>query len=625
MFHSDMKSLLNIKDIQKAILVAFGMIFCMFSASAKNIEDLWARLLINFDNDYTFYGYDLRDSSLNPSEYWVNYNWKKGKFIELWGGTGGGNSNYIISPYVTKVDENHALLHGLLKNFCGLFNTSDDYTLIGEVNAENMTITFQPQIYADGYVFAATPDDDINDYLISELKPVVFTIEEGDEFTFLLADDDHTFALFNQIDGKDGHYSSSIGHFKFSIRGVHNVIAYDFIPNSVSVVPRENPITEIQSIDLYCPSEVYENPNISDPIRVKQGDKEISVVTSNYVQRGNTWHYIIEFETPLKESGDYSVIIPKGIIGDRVYSRNGFINGRSNPELTYNFTIVDVENLEYDFNCTSVEPVSGTEVDRLSEVKLTFPSAVSINEAYINDIYTNRATIESVVIDESNPNSVIVSLRYEMVDEGDVSFSFPQGVFGDAKYGEGFTVGHTNPSFEVKYTISGKYQMFYDLEPIEIDPKSYETYDEVSETRITFDVPIVVNEEIAMKSFMYKDSKYVSNPISSITVSPDDDKTVIVTFTNPLIEAGLYYITIEKGAIGDTTYGIDYTYGHANKQFQFRYTISGASGVDDIAVDRENGDEEYFSLQGIKVSKENLAPGIYIRKSGKKTEKVWIR
>ena len=128
-----------------------------------------------------------------------------------------------------------------------------------------------------------------------------------------------------------------------------------------------------------------------------------------------------------------------------------------------------------------------------------------------------------------------------------------------------------------------------------------------------------------MKSFMYKDSKYVSNPISSITVSPDDDKTVIVTFTNPLIEAGLYYITIEKGAIGDTTYGIDYTYGHANKQFQFRYTISGASGVDDIAVDRENGDEEYFSLQGIKVSKENLAPGIYIRKSGKKTEKVWIR
>ena len=317
MFHSDMKSLLNIKDIQKAILVAFGMIFCMFSASAKNIEDLWARLLINFDNDYTFYGYDLRDSSLNPSEYWVNYNWKKGKFIELWGGTGGGNSNYIISPYVTKVDENHALLHGLLKNFCGLFNTSDDYTLIGEVNAENMTITFQPQIYADGYVFAATPDDDINDYLISELKPVVFTIEEGDEFTFLLADDDHTFALFNQIDGKDGHYSSSIGHFKFSIRGVHNVIAYDFIPNSVSVVPRENPITEIQSIDLYCPSEVYENPNISDPIRVKQGDKEISVVTSNYVQRGNTWHYIIEFETPLKESGDYSVIIPKGIIGKR--------------------------------------------------------------------------------------------------------------------------------------------------------------------------------------------------------------------------------------------------------------------------------------------------------------------
>lgn len=111
-----------------------------FTGNAQSIEDLWSRILIPFDYDYTFYGYDLRESSLDPSEYWVDYNWEEGEEIDLWGGTSGGNSNYIIRPYVTRLDENHVLLHGLLKDFCGLFDTSDDYTLVGEVNAEDMTI-----------------------------------------------------------------------------------------------------------------------------------------------------------------------------------------------------------------------------------------------------------------------------------------------------------------------------------------------------------------------------------------------------------------------------------------------------------------------------------------------------
>ena len=618
-----MKSLLKVNDMAKAILIAFAMSLCVFSANAESIEDLWSRILIPFDWTYNFYGYDLRESSLDPSEYWVDYNWEEGEEIDLWGGTSGGNSNYIISPYVTRLDENHVLLHGLLKDFCGLFDTTDDYTLVGEVNAEDMTITFQPQIYADGYVFAATPDDNINDYLISELKPVVVTIEAYDELNYLTVDDEHTFALFNQIEGKDGHYSSSIGHFEFSICGINKVITYDFIPESVSVIPRETPITEIQSIDLYCPSAVYENPNISDPIQIKKGDNVIAVSTSNYVQRDNAWHYIIELETPLNESGEYLVIIPKGIIGNKVYSENEFTNGRSNPELTYNFTIVSDEELEYDFKLVSSDPANSETLDRLSQFKLTFASPVSINEAYVGDI--NGLYNGTVEVDESDANSIIVTLGSEVVNRGEYTYSFPQGVFGDAKYGEDFTVGHTNPAFEVKYTISGKYQMFFDLEYSSINPTPSETYDEVTEAKITFDISVTVNDVVAMTSFMYKDSKYVSNPISSFVVSPDNDKTVIVTFSNPLVEAGIYDITIEKGAIGDATYGIDYTYGHANQEFRFRYTITGKSGIDGVMMDGENGDVEFFNLQGIKVNKENLAPGIYIRKSGKKTEKVFIR
>lgn len=52
---------------------------------------------------------------------------------------------------------------------------------------------------------------------------------------------------------------------------------------------------------------------------------------------------------------------------------------------------------------------------------------------------------------------------------------------------------------------------------------------------------------------------------------------------------------------------------------------SGAAAIDDIAVDGEDGPAEYFNLQGVKVSGENLAPGIYILRQGSKTSKVLIR
>lgn len=717
-------------------MTLFTVFFCVGNAKGEeNNETFWQRLLISYDNWVNMWGYDMSNSTLSPSDYWVNNNWKTETMFSY------SASTREYKPWVSKIDDNHIALHNLMKDFCGLFQTDEDLTLVGELDIDNMTITFQPQEYADGYIFASGAENGNNNYSYEELQPVTINVEQSSTWSFLytalaIGNNANVFALYKLNEGTET-YSATIGMCGFSLRGKSKVVSYIFYPTYASVKPSDNPITEIQSIVLTTPSEVYENPNITDPITVKKGDETLDVSVTSYPDRDNLYRYVIELETPLTEVGTYTITIPKGLIGNKAYSSNEFTNGNANPELTYSFTIVNIEELYYDFNLVSSDPANGETLDRLSQFKLTFASPVSINEVYVSDI--KGIGNGTVTVDESDANSVIITLGSEHVNAGEYTFSFPQGVFGDAKYGENFTVGHANPAFEVKYTISGKYQMFYDLEPTEINPKASETYDEVTEAKITFDVPVVINEEVAATAFMYKDSYQQSNPISSIVVSSDDNKTVIVTFTNPLVEAGLYYITIPQGSIGDATYGIDYTYGHANKEFSFRYkisgngllkydfeyvtteptdnqsvdrletitltfdapvainealasglkcgdvavksvavdeadnktvvvtldseiveagnytisfpqglfgdtaygeafkaghaspafdltyTVTGNAGIDGVMMDGENGAVEFFNLQGVKVNQENLAPGIYIRKSGNKAEKVCIR
>lgn len=49
------------------------------------------------------------------------------------------------------------------------------------------------------------------------------------------------------------------------------------------------------------------------------------------------------------------------------------------------------------------------------------------------------------------------------------------------------------------------------------------------------------------------------------------------------------------------------------------------SGIADVITDSENAPVEWFNLQGIRVSGENLAPGIYVKRQGSKTVKVLVK
>lgn len=43
------------------------------------------------------------------------------------------------------------------------------------------------------------------------------------------------------------------------------------------------------------------------------------------------------------------------------------------------------------------------------------------------------------------------------------------------------------------------------------------------------------------------------------------------------------------------------------------------------SIDDASAEKEYFTIEGIKVSSDNLTPGLYILRQGKKASKVVIR
>ena len=53
--------------------------------------------------------------------------------------------------------------------------------------------------------------------------------------------------------------------------------------------------------------------------------------------------------------------------------------------------------------------------------------------------------------------------------------------------------------------------------------------------------------------------------------------------------------------------------------------VDTTAGIGDLNADESNMPVEYFNLQGVKVSAENLTPGIYIRRQNGHVTKVYVK
>lgn len=91
-----------------------------------------------------------------------------------------------------------------------------------------------------------------------------------------------------------------------------------------------------------------------------------------------------------------------------------------------------------------------------------------------------------------------------------------------------------------------------------------------------------------------------------------------------------YHVIISSGINGTTSISqvpgaSDFVYG-ANAGFclVFDMVPKSESGIADVIAD-EDAPAEWFNLQGVRVSGDNLAPGIYIKRQGSKAVKVLVK
>ena len=67
------------------------------------------------------------------------------------------------------------------------------------------------------------------------------------------------------------------------------------------------------------------------------------------------------------------------------------------------------------------------------------------------------------------------------------------------------------------------------------------------------------------------------------------------------------------------------SYQNFTKEFSVDLAKGVTTGVEDVNIEDADAEAEYFTLQGVRVSGEALTPGIYIRRQGGATSKVYIR
>lgn len=110
------------------------------------------------------------------------------------------------------------------------------------------------------------------------------------------------------------------------------------------------------------------------------------------------------------------------------------------------------------------------------------------------------------------------------------------------------------------------------------------------------------------------------NETLPIYVSAGQTTTESITISmRGAIPGERYYVHALVDNAGRTEYVTD---TDVNKRVYF--TIGNQSGISDVEVDEE-APVEYFNLQGMPVSADNLTPGVYIRRQGSKVAKILVR
>lgn len=111
----------------------------------------------------------------------------------------------------------------------------------------------------------------------------------------------------------------------------------------------------------------------------------------------------------------------------------------------------------------------------------------------------------------------------------------------------------------------------------------------------------------------------IENGVTTYSGSVDGMKLMNNAITANVVISGT------SNEAGDIDMKIDVTWVDANLPIGVTFSNKRSSGINDIYTDDNDAPVEYFNLQGMRVSADNLTPGVYIRRQGSTTSKVLVK
>jgi hypothetical protein len=218
--------------------------------------------------------------------------------------------------------------------------------------------------------------------------------------------------------------------------------------------------------------------------------------------------------------------------------------------------------------------------------------------------YTLALSLASVVAMQAQTITIYDKNNEKVADNATVTITTP-----DPNETEEDTAGSYwytfNADLSMSGTESGSVTIYGELvehkiEGISASNVSYQVCPNLSCTNFTDGKVENVTDYDASKGNLALEIHIANNRVST-------DKLVLYSKTNYTV----YYTGKKETTATHFTLVFDYNYKNA--------------AIGDVAVDTDNAPVEYYNLSGVRVPADNLATGLYVRRQGNKSSKIFVR
>lgn len=299
------------------------------------------------------------------------------------------------------------------------------------------------------------PDDKMNDFEYVSTKMYIYldnTIKTAGDYTLVVP---------------KGYLILGTGFYNYNNKAttlhytVNDGSATELVKNlaPIAVSPDTTSTSKVQqlsTITLTYDENVVINPNIDGQITVvSKTDRSVVTTASAAVNADDSTKVIITLADAITAEGNYTVVVPEGMIGNKDYEASSYTLGRCNVEYALDYGVGEpapVAGLEAD-------PAPGN-VTSLKRIVLTFTNYSVVGPTYdssVGSIELRDATGAKVVGATSDidwtieeQNKIPVDLDSEVTAEGKYTLHIPAGF-----YVLGEMYDEYSPEINLVYTIGG--------------------------------------------------------------------------------------------------------------------------------------------------------------------------